>query len=135
MYFTCYMTFCDPTTVLWYPKYYLVSPLFMHSEYKKDHTYLLALTTTVLLNLNYLKFGNKILPFRKFHYLFLIYGLKKQGAVFDKWTTQDRKSLFSVQATSWEFSDWVKELHWRIQSKLCVSKNGIARQYCIYLGK
>ena len=71
----------------------------MHLEYKKDHTYLLAFTTTVLLSLNYLKFANKnkILPFRNFDYLtkiarildeglylerlneclFLIYGLKK----------------------------------------------------------
>ena len=43
----------------------------MHLEYKKDHTYLLAFTTTVLLSLNYLKFANKnkILPFRNFDWL------------------------------------------------------------------
>ena len=45
----------------------------MHFEYKKDHTYLLAFTTTgtVLLSLNYLKFANKqkILPFRNFERL------------------------------------------------------------------
>ena len=64
--------------VLWYPHYYLVSPFVMHLEYKKDHTYLLAFTTTVLLSpsftitvllsLNYFKFANKnkILPFRNF---------------------------------------------------------------------
>ena len=46
----------------------------MHSEYKKDHTYLLAFTTTVLLSLNYLKFANKnkILPFRNFDWLMKI---------------------------------------------------------------
>ena len=43
----------------------------MHSEYKKDHTYLLAFTTAVLLSLNYLKFENKnkILQFRNFDWL------------------------------------------------------------------
>ena len=71
MYFTCYMTPYFDLTVLWYPNYYLVSPFFMHSEYKKDHTYLLAFTTTVLLILNYLKFANKnkILPSRNFDWL------------------------------------------------------------------
>ena len=29
----------------------------------------------------------------------------KQGAVLNQWTTQDQKSLFSVQATSWKFSN------------------------------
>ena len=58
-------------TVLWYPNFFLVSPFFMHSEYKKDHTYLLFFTTTVLLSFNYLKFANKnkILPFRNFDWL------------------------------------------------------------------
>ena len=30
---------------------------------------------------------------------------RKQGAVSDQWTTQDQKSLFSVQATSCKFSN------------------------------
>ena len=43
----------------------------MHSEYKKDHTYLLAFITTVLLSLNYLIFANKnkVLPFKNFDWL------------------------------------------------------------------
>ena len=58
-------------TVLWYPSYYLVSLLFMHAEYKKDHTCLLAFNATVLLSLNYLKFANKnkIIPFKNFEWL------------------------------------------------------------------
>ena len=57
--------------VLWYPNYFLISPVFMHSKYKKDHTYLLAFTTTVVLSLNHLKFANKnkILPVRNFDWL------------------------------------------------------------------
>ena len=43
----------------------------MHSEYKKDHTYMLSFTTTVLLNLNYLKLANKnkLLSFENFDWL------------------------------------------------------------------
>ena len=58
-------------TVSWYPNHYLVGSCFMHFKYKKDHTYLLAFTTTVILSLNYLKFANKnkIHPFRNFDWL------------------------------------------------------------------
>ena len=53
------------------PKLLPNQSIFMHSEYKKDHTYLLAFNTTVLFSLNYLKFANKnkIFPFRNFHWL------------------------------------------------------------------
>ena len=45
--------------------------IFIHSEYKKYNPYLLTVTTTVLLIVNYLKFANKskILPFRNFDWL------------------------------------------------------------------
>ena len=73
-------------TVLWYPNYYLVSPFFMHLEYKKDHTYLLAFTTTVLLSLNYLKFANKskILPFRNFDWLTKITRILDGGVYLER---------------------------------------------------
>ena len=63
---------------------------------------------------------------------------RKQGAVFDQWTAQDQKSLFSVQATRCRFSN-IQHLSKRfalyIQNKFCLSKNGIARQYWISLEK
>ena len=73
-------------TVLWYPNYYLVSPFFMHLEYKKDHTYLFALTITVRLSLNYLKFTNKskILPFGNFHWLMKITPVLDGGVYLEK---------------------------------------------------
>ena len=86
MYFTCYMTPYFDLTVLWYPNYYLVSPFFINSEYKRDHTYLFAFTTTVLLNLNYLKFANKskILPFRNFHWLMKITHILDGGVYLER---------------------------------------------------
>ena len=74
-------------TVLWYPNYYLVSQILMHSEYKKDHTYLLACTTTVLLNfITYLKFANKnkIIPFRNFDWLTKITRILHRGVYFQR---------------------------------------------------
>ena len=73
-------------TVLWYPNYYLVSSFFMYLECKKDHTYLLAFTTTVLLNLNYLKFANKnnILPFRNFDWLTKITRILDRGVYLER---------------------------------------------------
>ena len=60
----------------------------------------------------------------------------RKGAISDQWTTQDQKSLlFFVQATSSKFSNWANTLYWCMQKKLCLSKNGIARQYSIPLGK
>ena len=50
------------------PKF--LSPFFVHSEYKDDHTYFLAFTGTFLFN--YLKFANKkieYLHFRNFDWL------------------------------------------------------------------
>ena len=80
------MTPYSDLTVLWYPDYYLVSPFFMHSEYKKDHTYLFAFTTTVLLSLNYLKFANKnkILPFRNFDWLMKITRMLDGGVYLER---------------------------------------------------
>ena len=73
-------------TVLWYPNYYLVSPFFMHSEYKKDHTHLLVFNTTVLLS--YLKFANKskILPFRNFDWLMKIIPTLDGGVYLERLT-------------------------------------------------
>ena len=73
-------------TVLWYPNYCLVSPFFMHSEHKKDHTDLLAFTTTVLLSLNYLKFTNKnkILPFKNFDWLTKITRILDEGVYLER---------------------------------------------------
>ena len=73
-------------TILWQSNYYLVSPFFIHSEYKKDHIYLLAITTTVLLGLNYLKFANKnkILPFRNFDWLTKITRILDVGVYLER---------------------------------------------------
>ena len=44
--------------------------------------------------------------------------------------------LFRQQAADFQISTiWVNVLHWYIQNKFCLSKNGIARQYCISLEK
>ena len=58
----------------------------MHLKYKKDHTYLLAFTTTVLLSLNYLKFANKskILPFRNFDWLTKITRILDGGVYLER---------------------------------------------------
>ena len=45
-YFTTYFDLI----VSWYSNCYLVSPFFMHLEYKNNHTYFLLCTATVLLN-------------------------------------------------------------------------------------
>ena len=37
--------------------------------------------------------------------------------------------------TSCKFSNWTNALHWPIHNKSCLSKNGIARQYSMSLGK
>ena len=45
-------------------------------------------------------------------------------------------SLFRQQAANFQISTiWANALHWHIQNKFCLSKNGIARQYCISLEK
>ena len=86
MYLTCYMIPYFDLTVLSYPNYFLVCPFFMHLEYIKDYTYLLAFTTTVLLSLNYLKFANKskILPFRSFHWLTKITLILDRGVYLER---------------------------------------------------
>ena len=44
--------------------------------------------------------------------------------------------LFRQQAANFQISTiWANALHWHIQNKFCLSKNGIARQYCISLEK
>ena len=72
-------------TVLWYPNYYLVSPFFIHLEYKENHTYLLAFTITLLLCLNYLKVSNKnkILPFKNFDWLTKITRILDRGVYLE----------------------------------------------------
>ena len=63
---------------------------------------------------------------------------RKQGAVSNQWTTQV-KDLFSIlrqQAANFQISTiWLNALHWHKQNKFCLSKNGIAKQYCISLEK
>ena len=45
-------------------------------------------------------------------------------------------SLFRQQAANFQISTiWANALHWHIQNKFCLSKNGIAGQYCISLEK
>ena len=58
----------------------------MHSEYKKDHTYPPAFTTTELLSLNYLEFANKnkIRPFRNFDWLTKITGILDGGVYLER---------------------------------------------------
>ena len=73
-------------TVLLCPNHYLVSPFFMYSQYKTDHTYSVAFTTTVLLSLNYLEFANKIkiLPFRNFDWLTKITRILDWGVYLER---------------------------------------------------
>ena len=45
-------------------------------------------------------------------------------------------SLFRQRAANFQISTiWANALHWHIQNKFCLSKNGIARQYYISLEK
>ena len=45
-------------------------------------------------------------------------------------------SLFRHQAANFQISTiWANALHWHIQDKFYLSKNGTARQYCISLEK
>ena len=78
--------------VLWYPNCYLVSPFFMHSEYKKI-ILTFAFTTTVLLSLNCLKFANKnkILQFRNFHWLTKITHILDGGVYLER-----HKRVFNI---------------------------------------
>ena len=66
-YFTTYFDLI----VSWYSNCYLVSPFFMHSEYKNNHTYLLLCTrycASQFLNLNS-QTKTKYFHFTKFHWL------------------------------------------------------------------
>ena len=59
--------------------------------------------------------------------LFLISELRKIKNPF---------SLFRQRAENFQISTiWVNALHWHMQNKFCLSKIGMARQYCISLEK
>ena len=54
---------------------------------------------------------------------------RKQGTVSDQWTTQDRKSLFSVQAASCKFFSWANALHCRSETQRCNNAVIVIRCY------
>ena len=58
----------------------------MHSEYKINHTYLIAFTSIVLLGFIYLKFANKnkILPFKNFDWLTKISRILDGGVYLER---------------------------------------------------
>ena len=95
---------------------------YQRSIYVLDHRVLIPTTEKVI----------KPQPYQIYH--------QKTGSCYWSVNYTRTKIPFPCSGNEWVanfqiYTNWAYALHWRRQNKFCLSKNGIAWQYCISLGK